>query len=155
MKPDERRGRRRMDRRARVYPEVAAEYAAGGHTHASLAAKYGKSKTWAATAIRRAVAENPEILPPERAAQIRRANKAGGVTPGKPKNMTPEGRQRIGEAARARASRPVLTPTGRFDSATRAAEHHRITVGAASRRAKFQRQGWRYEDAVSRGDVHA
>jgi hypothetical protein len=43
------------------------------------------------------------------------------------------------------ASRPVITPLGRFASVTLAAQAHGISPSAVSERATRGRDGWRYE----------
>ena len=50
-------------------------------------------------------------------------------------------------------SRAVLTPAGRFDSLTIAAEHYGITRQAAHYRAKNGRLGWQWDARPNDGIV--
>ena len=49
------------------------------------------------------------------------------------------------------ASRPVITPLGRFASVTLAAQAHGISPSAVSGKATKGRNGWRYETPKQRG----
>lgn len=51
------------------------------------------------------------------------------------------------------ASRAVLTPDGRFESAALAADHFGMPHGCAQRFARQQKNGWRYEDEPVRAPV--
>lgn len=51
-------------------------------------------------------------------------------------------------------SRAVITPDGRFDSITLAAQYYGLTRPGASRRAREQRNGWRFADDQSKSTHH-